>query len=440
MTTPSDVLRSPKSATGSLRVDGGRLWRSLMDLAQIGATPKGGVRRLALTDLDGQGRDLVVGWLKETGSRIEIDGAGNIFATRPGRDPATRVVLTGSHIDTQPSGGKFDGNYGVLAGLEVLRTLNDAGIVTEHPVGVAIWTNEEGSRFVPVMGGSGAFAGVYTLEHLLQQRDIDGIAFGDALRDIGYAGDAPVGGRTLDAYFEAHIEQGPILEREDKIVGVVTGALGLRWYDCIWTGQDAHAGPTPMEARRDALRGASRMVEAIHALAMRHAPEGRATVGFMQVSPNSRNVVPGLVKMTVDMRHPGDEHLAKMDRELRDAAAAIACDLRLECDLQQVDHFPASRFDSNCVEAVRAATRALGLPHREMVSGAGHDAIYIARVAPTSMIFVPCKDGISHNEIEDARPEHLEAGANVLLHAILTRALRPGVTSDSSATQRRLTP
>ena len=435
MTAPSDVLCSPERATVSLRVDGARLWQSLMDLARIGATPKGGVRRLALTDLDGQGRDLVVGWLKEAGSRIEIDGAGNIFATRPGRDPAAPVVLTGSHIDTQPSGGKFDGNYGVLAGLEVLRTLNDAGIATERPVAVVIWTNEEGSRFVPVMGGSGAFAGVHMLEHLLQQRDVDGIAFGDALKDIGYAGDAPVGGRALDAYFEAHIEQGPILEREDKIVGVVTGALGLRWYDCIWTGQDAHAGPTPMEARRDALRGASRMVEAIHALAMRHAPDGRATVGFMQVSPNSRNVVPGLVKMTVDMRHPSDEHLATMDCELRDAAAVIARDLRLECDLQQVDHFPASRFDSSCVEAVRAATRALGLPHREMVSGAGHDAIYIARVAPASMIFVPCKDGISHNETEDARPEHLEAGANVLLHAILARALGSRVASDSSGTE-----
>jgi len=435
MTTPSAVLHSSKDATDLLRVNGRRLWRSLMELAQIGATPKGGVRRLALTGLDGQARDLVVGWLKETGSRVEIDGAGNIFATRPGRDPAARVVLTGSHIDTQPSGGKFDGNYGVLAGLEVLRTLNDAGVATEHPVAVAIWTNEEGSRFVPVMGGSGAFAGVHTLEHLLQQRDVDGIAFGDALKDIGYAGDAPVGGRALDAYFEAHIEQGPILEREDKIVGVVTGALGLSWYDCIWTGQDAHAGPTPMEARRDALRGASRMVEAIHALAMRHVPDGRATVGFMQVSPNSRNVVPGLVKMTVDMRHPSDEHLATMDCELRDAAAVIARDLRLECDLQQVDHFPASRFDSSCVAAVRAATRALGLPHREMVSGAGHDAIYIARVAPTSMIFVPCKDGISHNEIEDARPEHLEAGANVLLHAILARALGSRVTSDSSGTE-----
>jgi N-carbamoyl-L-amino-acid hydrolase len=421
MNTTSEMPSGSTAAPAALRVDGVRLWQSLMELARIGATPKGGVRRLALTELDGKGRDLVVRWLREASAEVEIDGAGNIFATRRGRDAAAPAVLTGSHVDTQPSGGKFDGNYGVLAGLEVLRTLNDAGIVTEKPIAVAIWTNEEGSRFVPVMGGSGAFAGVFTLEHLLDQRDVDGVTFGEALRRIGYAGSAPVGGRALDAYFEAHIEQGPILEREDKVVGVVTGALGLRWYDFVWTGQDAHAGPTPMEARRDALHGASRMVEAVNALALRHAPDGRATVGFMQVGPNSRNVVPGLVKMTVDMRHPDDEALAAMDRGLRDAAAAIARDLHLECDVQQVDHFPASRFDAGCIGAVRAAALALGYPHREMVSGAGHDAIYVARVAPTAMIFVPCKDGISHNEIEDARPEHLEAGANVLLHAMLAR-------------------
>ncbi|HKW81041.1 MAG TPA: Zn-dependent hydrolase [Casimicrobiaceae bacterium] len=422
MTRPPGMVDSPDSATAALRVDGERLWRSLMELARIGATPKGGVRRLALTDLDRQGRDLVVRWLRETGSKVEIDGAGNIFAIRAGRDSGAGVVLTGSHIDTQPSGGKFDGNYGVLAGLEVLRTLEDAKVATDKPVGVAIWTNEEGSRFVPVMGGSGAFAGVFPLEHLLKQRDVDGISFGEALDRIGYAGSAPVGKRALDAYFEAHIEQGPVLEREDKTVGVVTGALGLRWYDCVWTGQDAHAGPTPMEARRDALRGASRFVEAIHELAMRHAPDGRATVGFMQVSPNSRNVVPGRVIMTVDMRHPDDDALAAMDSELRADAAAIARELRLECGLTLVDQFKASRFDPACVAAVRAATKALDYPHRDMVSGAGHDAIYIARVAPTSMIFVPCKDGISHNEIEDARPEHLEAGTNVLLHAVLARA------------------
>ncbi len=422
MSTASDTPSAQSAPMAAIRVNGERLWRSLMELAQIGATPKGGVRRLALTELDGKGRDLVVSWLREANATIEVDAAGNIFATREGRVAGTPVVLTGSHVDTQPSGGKFDGNYGVLAGLEVLRSLNDAGIATEKPVGVAIWTNEEGSRFVPVMGGSGTFAGVFTLEHLLAQRDVDGVTFGDALRRIGYAGSAPVGGRALDAYFEAHIEQGPILEREDKVIGVVNGALGLRWYDCVWTGQDSHAGPTPMEARRDALRGAARMIEAVNAIALRHAPEGRATVGFMQVGPNSRNVVPGLVKMTVDMRNPDDRDLAVMDRELRDAATAIARDLRLECELEQVDHFPASRFDPGCVDAVRAATRALGYSHREMVSGAGHDAIYIARVAPTSMIFVPCRDGISHNEIEDARPEHLEAGANVLLHAMLARA------------------
>ena len=406
----------------TLRVDGARLWRSLMDLAQIGATPKGGVCRLALTDLDRQGRGLVVGWLREAGCNVDIDGVGNIFATRRGRAAGAPVVLTGSHIDTQPSGGKFDGNYGVLAGLEVLRTLNAAGIETEKPVGVAIWTNEEGSRFVPVMGGSGAYAGVFTVEHLLAQRDVDGVAFGEALERIGYKGDASVGGRALDAYFEAHIEQGPILERENVTIGVVTGALGQRWYDCTWSGQDAHAGPTPMESRHDALRGAARLVEAVHALAVRAGPEGRGTVGFMQVKPNSRNVVPGRVVMSVDLRHPSDDALRAMDEDLRSAAAAIAAELRLECDVRQVDQFPSSRFDPRCIEAVRGAAQALGFTHRDMPSGAGHDAIYVARVAPTSMIFVPCKDGISHNEIEDARPEHLEAGANVLLHAVLARA------------------
>jgi N-carbamoyl-L-amino-acid hydrolase len=272
------------------------------------------------------------------------------------------------------------------------------------------------------MGGSGAFARVFTLDYLLAQRDIDGISFGEALHGIGYAGSVPVGERVVDAYFEAHIEQGPILEREDRVIGVVTGALGQRWYDCLWTGQDAHAGPTPMEARHDALRGASRMVEEVNAMALRHAPEGRATVGFMQVKPNSRNVIPGQVTMSIDVRHPDDDALATMDRELRAAAAVIARDLRLECDVRQVVEFAASHFDVDCVSSVERAAQMLGLSSRKIVSGAAHDAVYLSRVAPTSMIFVPCKDGISHNEIEDARPEHLEAGANVLLHAILARA------------------
>jgi N-carbamoyl-L-amino-acid hydrolase len=411
-----------RQAATALRVNGARLWQSLMDLAQLGATPKGGVCRLALTDLDRQARDLVTSWLRQAGCAIEVDGVGNIFATRPGRDPQAPPVLTGSHVDTQPSGGKFDGNYGVLAGLEVIRTLNDARIETAKPVGVAIWTNEEGSRFVPVMGGSGAFAGVFTAEKLLGERDIDGVTFGAALDAIGYRGKAPVGGRALDAYFEAHIEQGPILEREGRTIGCVTGALGLRWYDCVWSGQDAHAGPTPMPARHDALLGAARLVEAVNALALRYAPEGRGTVGFMQVAPNSRNVVPGRVRMSVDLRHPDDGALARMDAELRDAARTIASQLELECEVTQVASFAACRFDARCIEHVRTAADALGYPQRDIVSGAGHDAIYVARVAPTAMIFIPCKDGISHNELEDARPEHVEAGANVLLHAVLARA------------------
>jgi len=409
-------------AASPLRIDGARLWRSLIDLAQVGATPKGGVRRLALTDADRQGRDCVVGWLEGAGCNIEIDRVGNIFATRRGRRETEPVVLMGSHIDTQPSGGKFDGNYGVLAGLEVLRTLNAAAIETEKPVGVAIWTNEEGSRFVPVMGGSGAFAGVFSVEHLLAQRDTDGVTFGDALDRIGYAGPAPVGRRALDAYFEAHIEQGPVLEREDTVIGVVTGALGQRWYDCVWTGQDAHAGPTPMEARHDALRAAAQLVLAVHSIAMAHAPDGRGTVGHMRVEPNSRNVIPGRAAMTVDLRHPDDAALARMDHDLRAAAREIAQEKGVECELTQVDQFPASRFDAGCIQAIRESATTLGLSHRDMPSGAGHDAIYVARVAPTAMIFVPCKGGISHNELEDARSEHLEAGANVLFHAVLARA------------------
>jgi beta-ureidopropionase / N-carbamoyl-L-amino-acid hydrolase len=404
------------------RVNGARLWRSLMELAKIGATARGGVCRLTLTDLDREARDLVIGWLRDAGCAIDVDGVGNVFATRAGRNAAAPAVASGSHIDTQPSGGKFDGNYGVLAALEVVRTLNDHRVETECPVTVTIWTNEEGSRFVPVMGGSGAFAGVFPVEHVLSQRDVDGVSFGDALGRIGYKGETAVGGRALDAYFEAHIEQGPILEREAKTIGVVIGALGLRWYDCAWSGQDAHAGPTPMEARHDALLGASRMVQAVNDLARRFAPDGRGTVGFMRVKPNSRNVIPGRVAMSVDLRHPDDAMLANMDAELRTAARAIAAELRLECDVTQVAQFAACRFDADCIDHVAKAARALDYSHREITSGAGHDAIYVARVAPTAMIFIPCKDGISHNELEDALPEHIEAGANVLLQAVLARA------------------
>jgi beta-ureidopropionase / N-carbamoyl-L-amino-acid hydrolase len=403
-----------------IRIDGQRLWDSLMDLAKIGATPKGGVCRLALTDLDRQGRDLVCNWLCDAGCTVTVDAIGNIFGRRPGRNNDFPPVMAGSHIDTQPSGGKFDGNYGVLAALEVVRTLNDHGIETERPFEVAIWTNEEGTRFTPVMMGSGVFAGVFPLEHALAQKDLEGKSVGDELRRIGYAGDAPPG-RPLAAYFEAHIEQGPVLEDAGKTIGVVTGALGLRWYDVTIHGQDAHAGPTPMALRRDALLAAARIIEAVNGIALAHQPHGRGTVGFMQLKPNSRNVVPGEVRLTIDLRHAEKAGLDSMEAQLRSACDSIVGRTVVTIDIQCVTDYAPLAFDERLVSGVREATGKLGCGHMDIVSGAGHDACYVARVAPTAMIFVPCEGGISHNEIENARQADLAAGCNVLLNVVLER-------------------
>jgi len=400
-----------------LRTDAQRLWRSLMDLAKIGATPKGGVKRLALTEVDRQGRDLFVAWCREAGLEVRWDGVGNIFARRPGSDPHAPPVTMGSHLDSQPSGGRFDGAYGVMAGLEVLRTLNDAGIRTRAPVEAASWTNEEGSRFAPGMAGSGVFAGVHPPEDILRGQDLEGVSFGEALRGIGYAGEgAP---HRIGAYFEAHIEQGPVLEDTRTTIGVVQGALGQRWFDVVVTGQDAHAGPTPMELRQDALIAASRLVLEANRIARTYPDYARATVGFMQVKPNSRNVVPGEVRTTVDMRNASDKTLLAMKSDLEESARKIGSECRVAIDLREIVHFPPCEFAPALVDSVRRAAKALGLSHRDIVSGAGHDAVYLARVAPTAMIFVPCEGGISHNEIENARPEDLAAGCDVLLHAVL---------------------
>ena len=393
-----------------------------MQLARIGATKKGGVCRLALSDLDGEARALFIGWRKDAGCDVKVDAIGNIFARRPGQDAQAPPVVTGSHLDTQPSGGKFDGNYGVLAGLEVVRTLNDLRLNTRAPIEVAVWTNEEGSRFTPGMMGSGVFIGEFALDAVLQRTDIDGVSVGEALRRIGYAGTDRPGGRTLAAYYEAHIEQGPVLENERKVLGVVLGALGLRWYDVVIGGQDAHAGPTPMRLRKDALVAAARIVAEVNALADRYRPEGRGTVGFMQVKPNSRNVVPGEVRFSVDLRHAEDDPLERMEGEMRAACERLASAERCTASVERVACYPACRFDPGCASAVRRAAQRLGLGHMDIVSGAGHDAIYLARVCPTGMIFVPCEGGISHNEIENAKPEHLAAGCDVLLQVMLERA------------------
>jgi len=407
-----------------LRINGGRLWDSLMELAKIGATPKGGVKRLTLTDLDKQGRDLVTGWARDAGLSITVDQIGNVFMRRDGLDNSLPPIMTGSHIDTQPTGGKFDGNYGVLAGLEVVRTLNDKGIKTRAPIEVAFWTNEEGSRFVPVMMGSGVFCGAFTLEHAYAAKDIEGKTVRDELARIGYMGDEVPGRHPIGAYFETHIEQGPVLEDADKVIGVVPAVMGLSWYDCTVTGMEAHAGPTPMHLRKDAMQVSTRIIQEVVAIANRYPPYGRGTVGMMQVFPNSRNVIPGQVKFSVDLRNVNDELLNRMHEEILSFVDRTSAETGLDVKIERVSYYPPCPFHPDCVGAVRRATGTLGYSTMDVVSGAGHDAIYAARVAPAGMIFVPCKDGISHNEIEDAKPEHLEAGCNVLLHAMLSMADR----------------
>ena len=417
-----DTDTQVKQDIAQLRVNGSRLWDSLMELARIGATPKGGVCRLTLTDLDRQGRDLVTRWAREAGMTVTIDKIGNGFMRRPGRDNSLPPIMTGSHIDTQPTGGKFDGNYGVLAGLEVVRTLNDHGIETEAPIEVAFWTNEEGSRFVPVMMGSGVFAKAFTLEHAYAATDSEGKTVKGELERSGYVGSQEPGDHPIGAYFESHIEQGPVLEDNAKTIGVVTGVLGIRWYDCVVTGMEAHAGPTPMALRKDALQVAAQLMQEVVACAHRHPPHGRGTVGMVQVHPNSRNVIPGQVKFSIDLRNATDADCEAMDADIRAVADRISRETGLPIAINLVSSYPAQPFHADCVDAVARAAKALGYSHMPVVSGAGHDAVYMARLAPAGMVFIPCKDGISHNEIEDATPADITAGCNVLMHAMLERA------------------
>jgi beta-ureidopropionase / N-carbamoyl-L-amino-acid hydrolase len=415
-----------KTSVDKLRIDGTRLWDSLMQLASIGATEKGGVCRLALSDLDKQGRDLVTRWAREAGMTVTIDRIGNGFMRRPGRNNSLPPIMTGSHIDTQPTGGKFDGNYGVLAGIEVVRTLNDHGIQTEAPIEVAFWTNEEGSRFVPVMMGSGVFAKAFTLETAYAAQDTAGKTVKEELERIGYVGTEEPGAHPFGAYFETHIEQGPVLEDHDITIGVVGGVLGIRWYDCTVTGMEAHAGPTPMKLRKDALQVATKLMQEVVACAHRHPQgdvnHGRGTVGMVHVHPNSRNVIPGRVKFSIDLRNATDALCDAMDADIRAVAKKLSEESGLPIAIELVSHYPAAPFQAECIDSVRSAAQKLGYSHMPVISGAGHDAVYMARLAPTGMIFIPCKDGISHNEIEDAKPEHITAGCNVLLHAMLERA------------------
>ncbi|MGV8840607.1 MAG: Zn-dependent hydrolase [Bauldia sp.] len=406
----------------NLRVNGNRLWSSLMVMAKVGPGPKDGSHRLTLSDDDKVARDLLVSWCEDLDCTIRVDSVGNIFARRAGTDDTLQPVLIGSHLDTQPEGGRFDGVLGVLGALEVLRSLNEQGIRTRHPVELVNWTNEEGARFAPGLAGSGAFAGVIEDEGVYAARDADGITFGAALDAIRYRGPAPAKGVPPHAYFELHIEQGPLLEDQEVDVGVVTQVQGLRWFDVTFTGMEGHAGTVPMNQRRDAMMGAARLIERVYDIATAHAPNAVATVGALKVQPGSRNVIPGSVTVAVDMRSPTTEALAGMEVKLQTGATLIAAELDLGVDVRVPVRLAPVAFDVALVNAVRRAAEQLGYRHRNIVSGAVHDACHIAAIAPAAMIFSPCVKGISHNEAEDMRPEWATAGANVLYHAVLETA------------------
>ena len=405
-----------------IHVDGDRLWSSLMAMARIGATPGGGSGRLALTDLDREARDLFVAWCREAGCTVRIDRMGNVFARRAGADDTLAPVMTGSHLDTQPLGGKFDGPYGVLAGLEVVRALNDAGIETKAPVDVVVWTDEEGVRFSAGTMASGVFAGMVDLDDGLSCTDADGKTVGEELQRIGYAGTEPVGGYPVGAFFEAHIEQGPILEAEGKTVGVVLGAQGKRSFTVTVEGEEGHAGTVPMDARRDALLGAARMIDAVNGVALRHRPDTVVTVGTIRARPDSPNTISGRAVFPIDSRHPDNDVLAAVADDIRRACEEIAAKAGLGVVIDQTAHRSTVEFDGACIGAIRNAAQRLGIAHRDIRSAAGHDACNLAALCPTGMIFVPCEKGISHNESENAKPEDLAAGCEVLAHVILDRA------------------
>ncbi len=406
----------------NLKINGERLWDSLMEMAKIGPGVAGGNNRQTLTDEDAEGRALFAGWCEAAGLSMGVDTMGNMFARREGTDPDALPVYVGSHLDTQPTGGKYDGVLGVLSGLEVIRTLNDLGIKTRHPIVVTNWTNEEGTRFAPAMLASGVFAGVLDQDWAYAREDSEGKKFGDELKRIGWRGDEEVGARKMHAFFEYHIEQGPILEAEGKEIGVVTHGQGLRWIQCTVTGKGQHTGSTPMRMRRNAGRGLAQITELVHEIAMQHQPNAVGAIGHIDVYPNSRNIIPEKTVFTVDFRSHELDTLNGMVAELLEKAPGICEALGCTFESEDVGHFDPPAFDETCVGRVRDAAERLGYSHMNIISGAGHDACWVNRVAPTAMIMCPCVDGLSHNEAEEISPEWARAGADVLFHAVVETA------------------
>ena len=410
------------TVASNLRINGERLWDSLMEMAKIGPGIAGGNNRQTLTPEDAEGRILFQKWCGEAGLTMGVDKMGTMFARREGTDPDALPVYVGSHLDTQPTGGKYDGILGVLGGLEIIRTLNDTGIKTKHPIVVVNFTNEEGTRFPPPMVASGVFAGVHTLDWAYAREDAEGITLGEALKTIDWVGDEEVGARKMHAFFELHIEQGPILEAEGKDIGVVTHGQGLNWLEVTLTGRESHTGSTPMPMRVNAGLGMARITQLVDEIAWSHAPLAVGAIGQCDVYPNSRNIIPGKAVFTVDFRHPDKAVIAEMEAELRAGAKEIAEKIGLEMQIEQIGGFDPVTFDEGCVTAVRDAAKRLGYSHRDLVSGAGHDACWINRVAPTAMVMCPCVDGLSHNEAEEISPEWARAGTDVLFHAVVETA------------------
>lgn len=408
--------------TSNMRINSERLWDSLMEMAKIGPGIAGGNNRQTLTDEDAEGRRLFTRWCEEAGLSMGIDKMGTMFARREGTDPDALPVYVGSHLDTQPTGGKYDGVLGVLGGLEIIRQLNDMNVKTRHPIVVVNFTNEEGSRFAPAMVASGVFAGMHTLDWAYDRTDAEGKRLGDELKRIGYVGDEEVGARKMHAFFELHIEQGPILEIENKDVGVVTHGQGLKWLEVTLIGKESHTGSTPMPMRVNAGLGMARMTELVNEIALSHAPYAVGAIGQCDVYPNSRNIIPGKTVFTVDFRHPEKDVITDMETRFRAGAKDIADGIGLQMSIEEVGGFDPVAFDEDCVTAVRNAAERLGYSHQNLVSGAGHDACWINRVAPTAMVMCPCVGGLSHNEAEEISPEWAAAGTNVLFHAVVETA------------------
>ena len=407
---------------GNLKINGDRLWKSIMEIAKIGPGVAGGNNRQTLTDEDAEARDLFKKWCTDSNLSMGIDKMGNMFARREGTDPSALPVYVGSHLDTQPTGGKYDGVLGVLGGLELIRSLDDMGIKTKHPIVIVNFTNEEGTRFAPPMMASGVFAGVHTLDWAYAKEDADGKKFGDELKRIGWIGDEEVGNRKMKAFFELHIEQGPILEAEGKDIGVVSRGQGLNWLQVTLTGRESHTGSTPMPMRKNAGLGMAKITNLVHEIAMSHQPDAVGAVGQCNVYPNSRNIIPGKVVFTIDFRSPSFDTQDDMEKRLYEGAKSICKDLDLELEIEKVGHFDPVTFDKECVSKIRGAAERLGYSHRDIISGAGHDACWINKVAPTAMVMCPCVDGLSHNEAEEISPDWAVAGSNVLFHAVLETA------------------